>query len=162
MKGLAFSELETVCENHISLKDGARTLVQTVRQNGAYCILVSGRFTFSTHRIARRVGFHDHQANELVFEEGRLSGEIHEPVLGRTAKLDTPNRLCRERNLGPRDVLAVGDGANDIRMIEAAGLGIAFHGAGALKERADASIDHGNLTALLYAQGIPKAQFVST
>ena len=160
MKGLDYSQLEKVYENSISLKQGARTLVQTMRQNGAYCILVSGGFSFFTQRIAERIGFHEHQANELAFKDGKLMGEICEPILGRTAKLETLNRLCDEHNLKPCDVLAVGDGANDIKMIEAAGLGVAFHGTDALKNQANASIDHGNLTTLLYVQGFTKAQFV--
>ncbi len=160
MKGLDCSHLEKIYEDRISLKQGARTLVQTMRQNGAYCILVSGGFSFFSQRIAERIGFHDHQANELVFENGRLTGEVHEPILGRTAKLETLNRLCDEHKLKPFDVLAVGDGANDIKMIEAAGLGVAFHGTDALKNQANASIDHGNLTTLLYVQGFTKAQFV--
>jgi len=160
MKGLDYSQLEKVYEDRISLKQGARTLVQTMRQNGAYCILVSGGFSFFTQRIAKRIGFHSHQANELVFENGRLTGEVREPILGRTAKLETLNKQCDELKLKLGDVLAVGDGANDIKMIEAAGLGVAFHGADALNKRANARIDHGNLAALLYIQGFTKAQFV--
>jgi len=160
MKGLDYTQLEKVYEDRITLKEGARTLVQTMRQYGAYCILVSGGFSFFTQRIAQRIGFHDHQANELVFENDQLTGEVQEPILGRTAKLETLNRLCEEHKLKLCDVLAVGDGANDIKMIEAAGLGVAFHGADALKERANASIDHGSLTTLLYAQGFTRAQFV--
>jgi len=162
MKGLEHSLLEKVYEERISLKEGARTLVQTMRQNGAYCILVSGGFSFFTQRIAERLGFHDHQANELIFENGKLTGEVHEPILGRTAKLETLNNLCDTHNLKPHDILAAGDGANDIEMIKAAGLGVAFHGSDALKKHANATIDHGNLTALLYVQGYSKSQFVLT
>jgi len=162
LKGLDYLQLEKVYEDRISLKEGARTLVQTMRQNGAFCILVSGGFSFFTQRIAQRIGFHDHQANELVFENGKLTGEVREPILGRTAKLETLNRLCDEHKLKLSDVLAVGDGANDIKMIEAAGLGVAFHGTGALKKQANGSIDYGNLTTLLYIQGFTKAQFVFT
>ena len=160
MKGLDYSQLEKVYEDRISLKEGARTLVQTMRQHGAYCILVSGGFGFFARRIAERIGFHDHQANELAFEHGKLTGEVCEPILGRTAKLETLNRLCENRNLKPGDVLAVGDGANDIKMIKAAGLGVAFHGADALKKQANARIDHGDLATLLYIQGFNKSQFV--
>ena len=88
MKGLEYSQLEKIYEDRITLMEGARTLVQTMRHNDAYCILVSGGFSFFTQRIAERIGFHDHQANELVFENGRLSGKVHEPILGRTAKLE--------------------------------------------------------------------------
>jgi len=162
MKGLDHSLLEKIYDERISLMDGARILVQTMRQNGAYCILVSGGFSFFTQRIAERVGFHEHQANELIFENGRLTGHVHEPVLGRTAKLETLNRLCEVHNLKPWEVLAVGDGANDIKMIEAAGLGVAFYGSGALKKQASAHVDNGNLTALLYFQGYSKSQFVTS
>ena len=88
------------------------------------------------------------------------TGEIQEPVLGRTAKLNTLMRLCWEKNLPPSDVLAVGDGANDIKMIKAAGLGVAFHGSESLKNQANACINHGDLTALLYIQGFYKSEFM--
>jgi len=162
MKGLDYSQLEKIYKDRISLKEGARTLVQTMRKNGAYCILVSGGFSFFSQRIAERIGFHEHQANELIFENGRLTGHVHEPVLGRTAKLETLNRLCEVHNLKPWEVLAVGDGANDIKMIEAAGLGVAFYGSGALKKQASAHVDNGNLSALLYFQGYSKSQFVTS
>jgi len=161
MKGLDMALLERVYSDRITLKKGARTLVQTMRYHGAYCILVSGGFSFFTRRIAERIGFHSHQANELAFENGKLTGKICEPILGRSAKLETLKKLCEQKNLQPHDVLAVGDGANDIKMIDAAGLGVAFHGAPALKEHANACIDHGNLTALLYAQGFTRTQFVT-
>lgn len=160
MKGLDHVLLEKVYAERISLKAGARTLVRTMRQHGAYCILVSGGFSFITGRIAERIGFHDHRSNELVVEDGKLTGQVREPILGRTAKLDTLKRLCDEKKLQLDDVLAVGDGANDIKMIEAAGLGVAFHGTPALRRKASACIDHGNLTTLLYVQGFHKSQFV--
>ncbi len=162
MKGLEYSQLEKVYKERISLKHGARALVQTMRQHGAYCILVSGGFSFFTKRIAVRLGFHDHLANELAFKNGKLTGEVCEPILGRTAKLETLNKLCREHNLRPQDVVAVGDGANDIKMIEAAGLGVAFHAADSVKKCANARIDHSDLTSLLYIQGFSKSQFVLT
>jgi phosphoserine phosphatase len=132
-----------------------------MRHHGAYCILVSGGFSFFTKRIARRIGFHDHKANELAFENDKLTGKVCEPILGRSAKLETLNKLCAERGLRPNNVLAVGDGANDIKMIEAAGLGVAFHGSESLKKHASASVDHCDLTALLYYQGYSKSQFVT-
>lgn len=162
MKGMDQTLLQKVYDDRITLKKGARTLVQTMRKHGAYCILVSGGFSFFTQRIAKRIGFHDHQANELIFEDGSLTGEVSEPILGRSAKLETLKKLCIEHNLTPDDVIAVGDGANDVKMIEAAGLGIAFHGTGSLKKQANAYIDHGKLTTLLYVQGFTKEQFVLT
>lgn len=160
MKGMERRLLKSVYEERISLKAGARTLVQTMRHHGAFCILVSGGFSFFTRRIAERIGFHDHQGNKLAFEDGKLTGEVLEPILGRSAKLNTLTRLRDEKGLEPSDVLAVGDGANDIKMIEAAGLGVAFHGSDSLRKQANACIDHGDLTALLYIQGFRKSEFV--
>ena len=160
MKGLQFQVLESVFAERISLNAGARTLVRTMRAHGAFCILVSGGFSFFTSRIASKVGFHDHQANELIFRNERLTGEVVEPILGRSAKLETLKSLCDERGLTPQDVLAVGDGANDIKMIAAAGLGVAYHASKSLKQHANAWIDHGELSALLYAQGYRKSEFV--
>jgi len=104
----------------------------------------------------------DHQGNELIFENGKLTGEVVEPILDRSAKLATLTQLCAKNGLLKSDVLAVGDGANDIKMVEAAGLGVAYHGAGALKKVANAFIDHGDLTALLYIQGYRKTEFATT
>ncbi len=160
MKGMERSLLESVYEKRITLKSGARTLVQTMLHHGAYCVLVSGGFSYFTSRRAERIGFHEQQANELVFHEGKLTGEVREPILGRSAKLNTLMKLCGDKGLEPRDVLAAGDGANDIKMIKAAGLGVAFHGSQSLKEQANASIEHNDLTALLYIQGYRKEQFV--
>jgi len=163
MKGMPQSHLEKVYHDRISLKSGARTLVQTMRHHGAYCILVSGGFSYFTTRIAERIGFHDHQANELIFANGKLTGEVLEPILGRSAKLETLKNLCDSKNLTPCDVMSVGDGANDIKkMIEAAGLGVAFHATDSLKKWANASIDHHDLTALLYLQGYQKSEFIFT
>ncbi len=162
MKGMDKKILENVYEQRISLKTGARTLVQTMRHHGAYCILVSGGFTYFTSRIAARLGFHDHQGNELIFHHGKLTGEVQNPILGSSSKLKTLITLCDEKSLTPSDVLAVGDGANDIKMIRAAGLGVAFHDTGNLRKQSRASIDYGDLTALLYIQGFRKSEFVLT
>ncbi len=159
MKGMQNDLLERVYNERITLKPGARTLVQTMRQNGAYCILVSGGFSFFTNRIAEALGFNDHQANELLFSDGKLTGEVSEPILGRTAKLETLNRLCKNRGVEPAEVLAVGDGANDIKMIAAAGIGVAFHGSDSLKAQANTHINYADLTALLYIQGYRKSEF---
>ncbi|NOX40847.1 MAG: phosphoserine phosphatase SerB [Alphaproteobacteria bacterium] len=159
MKGMEYSLLERVYKERITVKAGARTLVRTMRHHGAYCILVSGGFSFFTSRIAKITGFHDHQANELTFVADKLTGEIAEPILGRSAKLDTLSRLCEIKGLSPTDVLAVGDGANDIEMIRAAGIGAAFHGSVALKNQANICINHADLTALLYIQGYRKSEF---
>ena len=161
MKGMDIETLESVYEQRITLKPGARTLVQTMRQAGAYCILVSGGFTYFTSRIAARLGFHDHQGNELIFDQGKLTGKVQDQILGRSAKLESLMALCDEKNLSPSEALAVGDGANDMEMIRAAGLGVAFHDhGGSLRNQANARVEHVDLTALLYIQGFRKSEFV--
>jgi len=162
MKGMKQEVLDRVYRDRISLMPGGRTLVQTMRHHGAYCILVSGGFTYFTKKISARLGFHDHQANSLVFKDGKLTEEVQDPILGRTAKLTILKTLCKDKELTPFDVIAVGDGANDIEMIEAAGLGVAYHGADRLKECANAWVDYGDLTALLYMQGFRKSDFITS
>jgi phosphoserine phosphatase len=137
-------------------------LVQTMRAHGAYTCVVTGGFTAFMAPLAKAIGFDEYHANTLLTDAaGRLTGEVAEPVLGREAKRDTLLTLRERLRLRREDSLAVGDGANDIPMIEAAGLGIAFHGKPALREKAGASIDHGDLTALLYAQGYRREDFVA-
>ncbi len=161
LRGLKPDLLEQVYRTRITLKSGARTLVQTMRANGAHCVLVSGGFTYFTGRIAERLGFQEHLGNELLFENGVLTGKVREPVLGRDAKRVALDRLCREHGLDGRDVLAVGDGANDIEMLRAAGLGVAFHAGPAVRDAATVCIDHADLTAPLYLQGYRKSEFVT-
>jgi phosphoserine phosphatase len=129
--------------------------------NGAHTCVVSGGFTAFTSRIAAMIGFDEQRANTLLVDAGgQLTGGVAEPVVGREAKLDALIELRERFGLAPEDTLAVGDGANDIPMIEAAGLGVAFHGKPAIREAAAACIDHGDLTALLYAQGYRREEFV--
>ena len=161
LKGLDADVLEKLYER-ITLVPGACELVATMRANGAYCALVSGGFTFFTERIAARLGFNTHQANTLDIVDGRLAGTVSPPILGREAKLAALERLRRELNLQPEETLAVGDGANDLDMIRAAGLGVAFRAKPIVAAEAKASIRHGDLTALLYLQGYRKSEFVSS
>jgi phosphoserine phosphatase len=137
----------------IRITPGARELVATMHAHGAYAVLVSGGFRVYTGRVREALGFDLDIANELVIEGGRLAGRVREPILGRDAKLEGLKRLAAERGLPLAATLAVGDGANDIEMVEAAGLGVAFHAKPALAQRARHRIDHADLTALLYAQG---------
>jgi phosphoserine phosphatase len=131
-----------------------------MRANGAYTCVVSGGFTAFTERLAAMIGFDEQRANTLLVDaNGRLTGAVAEPVLGREAKLETLMTLRDRFHLAREDTLAVGDGANDIPMIKAAGLGVAFHGKPAIKDAAAARIDHGDLTALLYAQGYRREEF---
>jgi phosphoserine phosphatase len=162
LKGLPAAIIDRVVAERITLTPGGRTLVKTMRANGAYTCVVSGGFTAFTKSLAAAIGFDEQRANTLLTDaEGRLTGAVAEPVLGRDAKRDALLELRARLQLGPNETLAVGDGANDLPMIEAAGLGIAYHGKPLLREAAAACIDHGDLTALLYAQGYRREEFVA-
>ena len=160
LKGLPVSVVDEVIASRIVLTPGGRALVATMRANGAYTCLVSGGFTLFTSRIAAMIGFDEHRANTLLVDAaGRLSGLVAEPILGREAKLETLNELRQLLRLSPGQTLAIGDGANDIPMIEAAGLGVAYHAKPAVAQAAAARVDHGDLTALLYVQGYARKDF---
>jgi phosphoserine phosphatase len=161
LKGLSASIIEKVIAERIHLTPGARTLIGTMKANGAYTSLVSGGFTAFTSNLAAQIGFDEQHANTLLVDAaGNLTGEVADPILGREAKLETLNALRQRFRLSQEETLAVGDGANDLPMVQAAGLGIAYHGKPALREAAAACIDHGNLTALLYAQGYRREEFI--
>jgi phosphoserine phosphatase len=160
LAGQPASIMEQVINDRISLSDGARTLVQTLKARGIFTALVSGGFTFFTHRIAQAVGFDDNQGNVLEVERGEISGKVLPPIFGQEAKFEALQRYCHEMNCQPENVMAIGDGANDIDMVKAAGLGIGFHPKPALAKSAQCSIRHGDLTALLYLMGINVDQFV--
>jgi phosphoserine phosphatase len=160
LKGLPATVIDKVIAERIRLTPGGRMLVATMRANGAYTCLVSGGFTAFTSKIAAMIGFDENHANTLLADGGKLTGEVADPVLGREAKLATLNELRARFGLARDATLAVGDGANDIPMLTAAGLGVAFHAKPAVKDAAAARIDHGDLTALLYAQGYRREEFV--
>jgi phosphoserine phosphatase len=162
LKGLPQTVAGEVIEKRIVLTPGGKTLVATMRAHGAYTCLVSGGFTLFTQTIGAMIGFDEDRSNILLVDgDASLSGLVAEPILGKEAKLDTLRELQKRLGLAPEETLAIGDGANDIPMIEAAGLGVAYHGKPAVAEAAAARIDHGDLTALLYAQGYPRAAFVN-
>jgi phosphoserine phosphatase len=131
-----------------------------MRANGAYTCLVSGGFTLFAERIAAMSGFNENRANRLVVTDGRLTGRVEEPILGREAKLATLNDLTARLGLETAATLAVGDGANDLAMLLSAGLGVAYHAKPVVAAQAHARIDHGDLTALLYMQGYRREEFV--
>jgi phosphoserine phosphatase len=160
LKGLPVTALGDVFEKRITLTPGARTLVRTMRKRGATTALVSGGFTYFTSRVAAAAGFDVNEANELLAAEGRLAGDVARPIRGRKAKEETLVRLSIERGIPLAETLAVGDGANDLGMLGRAGLGVAFHAKPAVAAAAGARIDHGDLTALLYLQGVAKTDFV--
>ena len=161
LKGLPVTIVDKVIAERIRLTPSGAALVKTMRAHGAYTCVVSGGFTAFMTRLSPAIGFDEYRANTLLVDAGgRLTGEVAESVLGREAKRDTLIALRERFRLGREETLAVGDGANDVPMIEAAGLGIAFHAKPALREAANACIDHGDLTALLYAQGYRREEFV--
>ncbi len=162
LRGLPVSTIDQVIAERIRPNPGAAALVQTMRAHGAYTCVVTGGFTAFMAPLAATMGFDEYHANTLLTDAaGRLTGTVAEPVLGREAKRDTLLALRERLRLRREDTLAVGDGANDVPMIEAAGLGLAFHGKPVLREKAAACIDHGDLTALLYAQGYRREDFVA-
>lgn len=160
LKDLPASVVDEVLAKRITLTPGGRELVATMRAHGAYTCLVSGGFTRFTRAVAAKLGFQENRANELVVRDGKFTGEVKEPILGRAAKLATLVDLMESFDLDDVDSVVVGDGANDLAMIQAAGLGVAYHAKPAVAAAAAARIDHGDLTALLYAQGYRRDEFV--
>jgi phosphoserine phosphatase len=160
LAGLPVEAMERTWED-TELMPGARELVATMRANGARCALVSGGFTFFTGRVAALVGFHEHHSNTLLEAEGRLTGHVADPILGRNAKLATLKRLAAEEGIGLDATLAVGDGANDLDMIQAAGLGVAFRAKPVVAAAARARVEHADLRALLFAQGYRVGAFIA-
>src|SRR5262249_50891881 len=162
LKGINRAVISGVIANKITLTPGGLALVQTMRKNGAYTVLVSGGFSAFTSAIAKKLGFDEHQANELLFDMyGLASGFVADPVLGRNAKLAALLALRQRLGLHADETLAVGDGANDLAMIEAAGLGVAYRAKPKVAAAAQARVDHCDLTALLYAQGFRREEFVN-
>jgi phosphoserine phosphatase len=153
LEGLSLSALQRCYDERVRLNPGARTLTATMAAHGARCVLVSGGFDFFTSRVAAAAGFHADFANRLIEADGALTGAVAEPILGREAKLVTLEREAAALGLDLSDTLAVGDGANDLDMINAAGLGVAYRAKPLVAAEADARVDHTDLTSLLYFQG---------
>ena len=158
--GLKVAQLAAVYDTRITEMPGARTLVATMKKHGAFTALVSGGFTFFTSRVAKDVGFDVDRANTLEIKDGVLTGHITGPILGKAAKLANLQSLASERQIDLRDTLAVGDGANDLAMIGAAGLGVAYRAKPVVAAEAHASIVNGDLTALLYLQGYAREEWI--
>jgi phosphoserine phosphatase len=154
LKGLPLSVVDETIEKKITFATGGRELIAALRRNGCYTCLVSGGFTLFTNLIAQRLGFDENRANELIVEDGKLAGKVKEPILGRAAKLATLQELTKKLGIRPEETIAIGDGANDLDMITAAGLGVAIHAKPAVAAAAGARIDHGDLSALVYCAGI--------
>ncbi len=160
IKGLERKVIEEIRRERITLMPGGRALVQTMRAFGAYTSLVSGGFTFFADYIAKRIGFDEAIANVLEFDGEQLTGTVASPIVDKTTKLTRLRTLAEQRNLPLSATLAVGDGANDLDMIKAAGLGVAIHAKPHVAAEAQVRIDHGDLTALLYLQGYEEEEIV--
>ena len=160
LAGLPETVIQDVLKDRITLNRGARTLVQTMRANGAYVAIVSGGFRQFTGAIRERLGADEDRANALMIEGGKLTGKVNEPILGEGAKLAALKEIAAAMGLALEETLAVGDGANDLPMLQAAGLGIAYRAKPKVAAAADARIEHTDLTALLYAQGFAREDFV--
>jgi len=159
MKGLPAAVIGRILEERITFTPGGRILIATMKAHGAHAALVSGGFIQFTGHVAKALGFDEHHANELLIVDGKLTGGVREPILGKDAKVATLHDLTRRLGLSLADTIAVGDGANDIPMLQAAGLGVALHAKPKVREAAAVSIVHGDLTALLYLQGLRREEF---
>ena len=161
LEGLPISVIEEVLRDRIRLTPGGKTLVATMRANGAVTCMVSGGFTLFTDRIAAMIGFDKSRANRLTLVDGqKLAGKVADPVFGRDGKRAVLIELRQDLGLAKNDTMAIGDGANDLDMILEAGLGVAYHAKPKIAATAPARIDHGDLTALLYVQGYRREEFV--
>jgi phosphoserine phosphatase len=160
LKDMPVSVVDEVLQKRITPTPGGRELVMTMRAHGGYTCLISGGFTLFTNAVAAKIGFQENRANELLVRDGKFTGEVKEPILGRATKLATLIELTESFDLDDIDTLVTGDGANDLGMIQAAGLGVAYHAKPAVAAAAAARIDFGDLTALLYAQGYRREEFL--
>lgn len=162
LAGLDANVIDHVLATRISLMPGGKTLVATMKANGGYAALVSGGFTAFTARVGADLGFDENRANRLNIERGKLAGTVGLPILGRQAKVDALAEITATLGITESDVIAVGDGANDLGMLGRAGIGVALHAKPAVAAQCDVRINHGDLTALLYIQGYAKTEFVGS
>jgi phosphoserine phosphatase len=161
LAGLDVGVIDKVLAERITLMPGGKSLLGTMKAQGGYAALVSGGFTAFTAQVAEQLGFDENQANTLIVEGGVLTGEVGTPILGKQAKVDTLVEITGRLGLSEADVIAVGDGANDLGMLHQAGLGVALHAKPVVAAECDVRINFGDLTALLYVQGYAKADFAA-
>ena len=162
LKGLDEGVIAKVLDERITLMPGGRELVATMRANGAYAALVSGGFTAFTARVAEKLGFDENRANTLLVENGKLNGDVRRPILGRQAKVEALEQISARLGISESDVIAVGDGANDLDMLGRAGTGVALHAKPSVAAKCDVRVNNGDLTALLYLQGYSRADFAES
>ena len=161
LRGLPESVISQVLAERITYTPGGRELIATMKANGAYAALVSGGFTAFTSAVAAHLGFDENRANTLLAEGGHLTGDVARPILGRQAKVDALHDITARLGLTPAEVIAVGDGANDLGMLHLAGAGVALHAKPSVAAECDLRVNHGDLTALLYLQGYAADEFVA-
>lgn len=161
LKGTSEKTIDDVLRDRITLSAGARTLISTMRENNSYTTLVSGGFSQFTSKIAQELGFHENRANHLEVKNNKLTGNVKYPILGKEAKVEVIKSLIKHFCLTPNDVIAVGDGANDIEMLAFAGIGVAMHAKKIVQDKADIIINHCDLSALLYLQGYNHKNFIN-
>ena len=160
LRGLPETIIAQVLAERITYTAGGQTLIATMQAHGGHAALVSGGFTAFTQAVAAHLGFNEHRANTLEVSSGLLTGTVAEPILGRQAKIDALEQITARLGITPEQVIAVGDGANDLGMLGRAGAGVALHAKPAVAAQCDLRINHGDLTALLYLQGYSRAEFV--
>lgn len=159
LKGLPEAVIAQVLRDRITLMPGGKVLLATMKANGAYAALVSGGFTAFTSAVAEQLGFDENRANTLHVADGKLAGTVAEPILGKEAKLQALNEITARLGITASETIAVGDGANDLPMLLAAGTGVALHAKPRVQAECEVRVNHGDLTALLYLQGYPRDAF---
>ncbi|GAA6161794.1 phosphoserine phosphatase SerB [Ruegeria sp. HU-ET01832] len=161
LKGLDEAVIDKVLAERITLMPGGKELVGTMRANGGYAALVSGGFTAFTAKVGAELGFDENRANTLLAEGGKLTGDVARPILGRQAKVDALEQITARLGLSESDVIAVGDGANDLGMLGRAGTGVALHAKPSVAEQCEVRVNHGDLSALLFLQGYARSEFAA-
>lgn len=161
LKDLPETVIGDVLRSRITFMPGGQALLATMKANGAYAALVSGGFTAFTGHVAKKLGFDENRANTLLVADGKLTGSVGMPILGREAKVQALKDITDRLELTHQDVMAVGDGANDLGMLGLAGAGVALHAKPSVAAECDIRINHGDLTALLYIQGYAKSDFAA-
>lgn len=161
LKGLDEAVITRVLAERITHMPGGKTLIATMKANGAYAALVSGGFTAFTAAVAEALGFDENRANTLIASDGVLTGDVGMPILGKQAKVDALEQITARLGISEEDVMAVGDGANDLGMLHRAGTGVALHAKPSVAAECDVRINHGDLTALLYIQGYSRDEFAA-
>lgn len=161
LKGLSEAVIDSVWRDRITFMPGGKALLATMKANGAYAALVSGGFTAFTGRVAAALGFDENRANTLLAEGGKLTGAVADPILGKQAKLDALEEIAARLGLDMAQTMAVGDGANDLAMLNRSGAGVALHAKPSVAAQCDIRVNHGDLTALLFIQGYAREDFAA-